>query len=144
MRQEKSLKPVLKILPAGLDLAKCILVCEISNDGFSYAIRDDDKNAYVAVAVFQFEKGSRADDYSVMLQNEVQQQPLLSGDFKKIFLTYSFEESVLVPFSLYNSGKTDHVLNLIHGDLQSNVSVFTDVIGENEIYQQLSHSNRHF
>ena len=111
-----------------------MLVCEISNDGFSYAIKDDDKNAYVAVAAFQFEKSSRADDYSVMLRNEVQQQPLLSGDFKKVFLTYSFEESVLVPFSLYNSGKTDNVLNLIHGDLQSNASVLTDVIDENEIY----------
>ena len=133
MRQEKTLKAVLEILPVDLDAQKCTLVFEISNEGFSYAIKDDD-NAYVAVAVFHFDKSTGVDDYSIILQNELQRQSLLSGNFKKVYIMYSFGESVLIPFSLYNSRENNNVLNLIHGDLQNNVSVLTDVIAENGIY----------
>ena len=128
------MKQVLKILPVDLDASKCILVCEICNEGFSYVVKDDDKNTYVAIGVFQFEKSRSDDNYSVMLQNELQQQSVLSENFKKVYLIYSVEESVLIPFSLYTSSEADNVLNLIHGDLQSEVSILTDVIDENEIY----------
>jgi hypothetical protein len=133
LRQEKALKAVLEILPVHLDAHKCTLVFEISNEGFSYSIKDDD-NAYVGVAVFHFDKSTGPDDYSIILQNELQRQPLFSGNFKKVYIMYSFGESVLIPFSLYNSRENNNMLNLIHGDLQSNVSVLTDVITENGIY----------
>jgi hypothetical protein len=133
LRQEKTLKAVLEILPVDLDAHKCTLVFEISNEGFSYAIKDDN-NAYIAVAVFHFDKSTGVDDYSIILQMELQRQPLLSGNFKKVYIMYSFGESVLIPFSLYNSRENTNVLNLIHGDLQSNISVLTDVIAENGIY----------
>lgn len=133
LRQEKTLKPVLEILPVDLDASKCILVCEISDEGFLYAIKDDTINKFIAVAVFQFDKSSKAVDATI-LQIEIQQQSLLSGDFKKVYIVYSVGESVLMPFSLYNADETDNLLNLIHGDIQSNVSVITDVIDTKEIY----------
>jgi hypothetical protein len=133
LRQEKTLKSVLEILPVDLDVHKCTLLFEISNEGFSYAIKDDD-NAYIGVAVFHSTKSWGADEYSIILKNELQQHSLLSENFKKVYLMYSFEESVLIPFSLYNSLENTNVLNLIHGDLQSNVSILTDVIAENRIY----------
>ena len=64
----------------------------------------------------------------------LQLQSLLSGDFKKVHMVYSFEESVLIPFSLYDSQENGNALNLIHGDLQSNTSILTDVITEKGIY----------
>ena len=134
MRQEKTLKTVLEILPVDIDANKCILVCEISNEGFSYAIKDDDKNAFVAIAVFHFDKSMGVDDHSIILQNELQRQSLLSGNFKKVYIMYSFGESVLIPFSLYNSRENVNILNLIHGDLPNNVSVITDVIAKTGIY----------
>lgn len=126
------MKAVLEILPFDLDAYKCTLVFEISNEGFSYAIKDDEKNTYVAVAVFHFDKSTGADP--IILQNELQQQSLLAGNFGKVYLMHSFGESVLIPFSLYNSRENSNVLNLIHGDLQSNVSVLTDIIPKNRIY----------
>ena len=99
LRQEKTLKPVLEILPVDLDASKCILVCEISDEGFLYAIKDDTINKFIAVAVFQFDKSSKAVDATI-LQIEIQQQSLLSGDFKKVYIVYSVGESVLMPFSL--------------------------------------------
>jgi Protein of unknown function (DUF3822) len=134
LRQEKTLKAVLEILPVDLDAQKCTLAFEINNEGFSYAIKDDEENIYVAVAVFHFDKSIGVVDYSIILQKELQRQPAFSGNFKKVCIMYSFAESVLIPFSLYNSGENANVLNLIHGDLQSDVSVLTDTISKSEIY----------
>jgi Protein of unknown function (DUF3822) len=134
LRQEKTLKAVLEILPDYLDVQSCTLVFEINNEGFSYAIKDDDKNIYVAAAIFHFDKSPGADDYSIILQNELQQQPIFSENFEKVCIMYSFAESVLIPFSLYDSRENTNVLNLIHGDFQNNVSVLTDILEENEIY----------
>ncbi len=129
----KTLKAVFEILPGDVDAHKCILVCEISNDGFSYAIKNDEENMYIAVAVFHFDKSTTV-DYSITLQNEIQRQALLSGNFKKVYIMYSLGESILIPFSLYNSEENANALNLVHGDLQSNLSVLTDIIAKNKIY----------
>jgi len=128
------LKAVLEILPVDLDAQNCTLVLEISNEGFSYTIKDDDENIYVAAAVFHFDKSPGADEYSIILQNELQQQAVFSGNFKKVCIMYSFTESVLIPFSLYDSRENTSVLNLIHGDFQSNVSVLTDMLEKSKIY----------
>ena len=47
---------------------------------------------------------------------------------------YSFAESVLIPFALYSSLENENVLNLVHGDLQNNTSVLTDLITESGVY----------
>jgi len=133
--QEKTLKTVLEILPVEIDAYRSILVCEISNEGFSYAIKNDDTNTYVGVSVSHFNKNTGADDdYSINLQNGLGLQSLLSGNFKKVYIINSFGESVLIPFYLYDSQENKNALNLIHGDLQDNASILTDVIAQHEIY----------
>src|SRR5258708_935778 len=128
------MKALFEILPGSVDAAKCILVCEISNENFSYAIKNEDQNLYVAVAVFQFEKGTDPNDYGNILQDVIQAQSLLSGNFKKVCIIYSFAESVLIPFALYSSLENENVLNLVHGDLQNNTSLLTDLITESGVY----------
>ena len=128
------MKTVLEILPVEIDAYHCILVCEISNEGFSYAIKNDETNTYVGVSVSHFNKNTGTDDYSINLQNGLQLQSLLSGNFKKVYIINSFGESVLIPFYLYDSQENKNALNLIHGDLQDNASILTDVIAKHEIY----------
>ena len=41
---------------------------------------------------------------------------------------------MLIPFYLYDSQENRNALNLIHGDLQDNASILTDVIAKHEIY----------
>ena len=106
----------------------------MSNEGFSYAIKDNETNTYIGVSVSHFDKSPGAGDYSSKLENSLQHQSLLSGNFKKVYMIYSFEESVLIPFPLYDSQQNGNALNLIHGDLQNNTSVLTDVIAEKGIY----------
>lgn len=128
------MKALFEILPGSVDAANCILVCEISNEIFSYAIKNEEQNRYVALAVFQFEKGTDSNDYGNVLQDVIQTQPLLSGNFKKVYIVYSFAESVLIPFALYSSLENENVINLVHGDIQNNTSVLTDLVTESGVY----------
>jgi hypothetical protein len=128
------MKALFEILPGSIDAGKCILVCEMSNESFSYAIKNEEQNIYVAVAVFQFERGTDRNDYGNILQDVIQTQPLLSGNFKKVCIMHSFAESVLIPFALYSSLENENVLNLVHGDLQNDTSVLTDLITERGVY----------
>lgn len=128
------MKALFEILPGSIDAANCTLVCEISNEGFSYAIKNEDHNMYVAVAVFQFEKGTDSKDYGNILQDVIRSQPMLSGNFKKVCIMYSFAESVLIPFALYSSLENENVINLVHGDMQSNTSILTDLVTESGVY----------
>ena len=128
------MKAVFEILPDSVDAGKSILVCEISNEGFSYAIKNTRQNTYVALALFHFDKSAKSIDYGQVLQNTIQKQLLLSGNFKKVFIMYSFGESVLIPVALYSSPENKNVLNLIHGDIENDVSILTDIIVDNGIY----------
>lgn len=128
------MKAVFEILPDSVDAGKSILVCEISNEGFSYAIKNTQQNTYVALALFHFDKSAKSIEYGQSLQNTIQKQALLSGIFKKVFIMYSFGESVLIPVALYSSAENKNVLNLIHGDIEYDVSIFTDIIVDNGIY----------
>lgn len=128
------MKGLFEILPVSIDAANCILVCEISNESFSYAIKNEEQKIYVALAVFQFEKGTEKNEYGDILKEAIQAQPLLSGNFKKVYVVYSFAESVLIPFALYSSLENENVINLVHGDIQNNTSMLTDLITESGVY----------
>jgi Protein of unknown function (DUF3822) len=128
------MKALFEILPGGVDAAQCVLVCEVSNEGFSYAIKDDEQNRYVAIAVFHFDKGTGREAYGNILGELIQSQPLLSENFRKVYVMYSFAESVLIPFALYSSLENVNVLNLVHGDLQNHTSILTDLVTESGVY----------
>ncbi|MEO8766492.1 MAG: DUF3822 family protein [Ginsengibacter sp.] len=128
------MKAILEISPVALDPGKCTLVFELSDEGFSYVIKNDEENIYVAAAVLQTDKSDGTDDYSVILQNELQRQSILSENFKKVGIMHSLGESVLIPYSLYDRGENINALDLIHGDFQNNDIVLTDIIAEKELY----------
>ncbi len=127
------MKKVFEILPVDLDPHKCILFCEVSNEGFSYSIKDIDENRYVSVAVFHFDKAIAKDEAGILSEG-LQGHSVLTGNFKKVHIIYSFPESVIIPFSLYSSHENDNVLDLIHGDLPGDTVTLTDIIAENGIY----------
>ncbi len=128
------MKPVFEILPDTVDAEKSTLVCEISNQGFSYAIKNVDQNIYVGVAVFHFNKNAVGQNDANILREIISRQSLLSQNFKKVCVSFSYGESVLVPFELYNSAENENVLNLIHGDIQNKAIVLTDLVAEKKVY----------
>ncbi|MDQ6842902.1 MAG: DUF3822 family protein [Bacteroidota bacterium] len=124
------MKAVIEIVPEEIETRKCILICEVSTDGFSYVVKDDESNAFVALAVYHFSNTSVPVNHFPVFKKVFEDQALLSENYKKIYISYSFPESVLVPFPVYNSQHNVDVLNLVHGDLTKNNAVLSDVVTE--------------
>lgn len=128
------MKALFEILPESVDADNCVLICEVSKEGFTYAIRNKEQNKYVAVAVFHYEKGTQDNDQESNLYQVIRAQSILAENFKKVCVMYSFAESVLIPFALYSSLENENVINLVHGGIQTNTSILTDLITENGVY----------
>jgi hypothetical protein len=128
------MKALFEILPEIDDTDKCVLVCEISYESFSFAIKNEDSNRYVAAAIFQFENETNSNDYPKKLEELIDAKPLLSSAFKRVCIIYSFKESVLIPFNLYSSLENENVINLIHGDVAPATSIHTDLVAAKGVY----------
>ena len=89
---------------------------------------------FLGLGVYNFDKAKMSDNDNTELDVTIENKTILSENFKKICIIYSFAESVLIPFTLYNSAENDFILSLIHGDMESNTITLTDLIAEKEIY----------
>jgi hypothetical protein len=128
------MKKIFEILPASVDATNCVLLCEMSNEGFSFAIKNEAEKTFSGLGVYHFDKSTPVGGFPIALQIVFHQNKLLASDFKKVVIVYSFEESVLVPFSLREIINEADVLNLVHGDLSANDTILSDVIAEKEVY----------
>lgn len=128
------MKKIFEILPSSVEAANCILICEVSNEGFTFTIKDENKNLFVAISVYHFDKSKPPVGFPIALQIIFHQNKILSEQYRKVVVIYSFSESVLIPFSLYDGVQNEDVLNLIHGDLPNNDTILTDIITEKKTY----------
>ena len=132
------MKTVFEIIPETLESEKCTLICELSVDSFSYAVRNDEENKIVSVGVYQYEKTRPQTGFPIALQIFFHQNKILSEKFKKSCLIYSVPRNVLVPFTMYNSQKNAEALNLVHGDLQTGETILNDIIPGQDLYNTYS------
>ena len=128
------MRPVFEIAPTSVNPDASILVCEVSNEGFSYVIKDEAENSFSGLAVYHFEKATPPVGYPIALQILFHQVELLSENFKRTIVNYSFPQSVLVPSSLYDTQQSSDILNLVHGDLDNNDKILTDFIPQQSLY----------
>ena len=124
------MKAILDILPGSVDEENSTLICHVGEEGFPYAIKHDLQNIYLAVAVFHFEHGIHKSEQEKLLANTLLKQLLLQSNFKKVYIVYSFQESILMPFELYQSQENNNILKLVHGDRDMNTTLYTDIITE--------------
>ncbi|MDP4284972.1 MAG: DUF3822 family protein [Bacteroidota bacterium] len=125
---------IFEILPSSVEEENCILICEMSTEGFSFAIKDEIQNSFLGLGIYHFEKNTPPVGFPIALQILFHQNEWLSRKFKKINIVYSFPESVLIPFPIYDRNQNRNILNLVHGDLSNNDIIFTDVITGESLY----------
>lgn len=129
------MNPIFEILPLStFDAENCVLLCEVSNEGFSYCIKDEVANHALGLAIYHFEKKKPPVGFPIDLQVIFHQKEILSQKYKKVLISYSFPQSALIPFPLYNKEKNPTLMNMLHGDLYSNEMILTDVISGQSIY----------
>ncbi len=128
------MRTVFEILPAAYNPENCSLICEVSNEGFSYCIKEEEENSFLGLAIYHFDQTKLAVGFPIALQVLFHQKDIFSKKFKKVCVIYSFPQSVLIPFSMYNSEKNQTVMNMMFGDVDSNDMILTDVIADQSIY----------
>jgi hypothetical protein len=129
------MRTAFEILPASFDATSCTLFCEISNEGFSFCIKDETNNSFLGLAIYNYDKSKPLVGFPIDLQIVFhEKKEILSQRFNKVIVAYSFPQSVLIPFSLYNSEKNSTIMNLMHGDFHANEIILTDLITEHLIY----------
>jgi hypothetical protein len=129
------MRTVFEILPSSaVDTESCALLCEVSNEGFSFCIKNEETKSFLGLGIYHFDKNKPAVGLPIALQIIFHQKEFLSGKFKKVCVIYSFCESVLVPFSLYNREKNHVLLDMMFGDVNHNETILTDVITDQSMY----------
>ncbi len=124
------MKPAIEIIPEAIFFQQTNLICEISTSSFSYVFENDVDKKFYGLSVFYFTKDA---DISEQLKNIFHEQPLLSKNYKKVFISFTGEECVLLPEELYVSGENTLLLNDLYGDIYDN-SIATDLIADKKIY----------
>ena len=128
------MRTVFEILPTDFDAEICTLYCELSNEGFSFCVRDDEKNTFIAIAIYHYDKTKPSVGFPIALQIIFHQKEILSKTFQKVYVTYSYPESVLVPAKLYDKVQVKSLLNMMCGDLCGDEIVFTEEINGGSLY----------
>jgi hypothetical protein len=125
---------VFEIMPSSCDPEKCALICEVSNEGFSYCIRNEDKKSYVGLAIYHFDSTKPAVGFPIALQVLFHQHDIFSKKFRKVCVGFSVPQSVLIPFSMYDRDKNQTLMNLLFGDIETENVILSDIISEQSLY----------
>lgn len=125
---------VFEILPSTYESEKCSLICEVSDEGFSYCIKDEEEKHFLGLSIYHFDSTMPAVGFPISLQVLFHQKEIFSKKFKKVCVVYSYPQSVLIPFSLYNPEQNQTVMNLMFGDVDANDVTFSDIIPGQSLY----------
>ncbi|MEO9023245.1 MAG: DUF3822 family protein [Ginsengibacter sp.] len=128
------MRTVFEILPASFEPENCTLLCESCDEGFSFCIKDEVANSFLGLGVYHYDKSKPPIGLPIALQIIFHQKEILSKRFKKVKIVYSFPQSVLIPFPLYDSEKNSTILNIMHGDLHEDETLMTDIITSQSLY----------
>ncbi|WP_460552510.1 DUF3822 family protein [Ferruginibacter profundus] len=110
------MNPSFNITSTTVPAGKPVLLVQAGKQGISFAQLDSDTNTFISVQVYHFAKQitdtAIAETVNYLLTDEALQQQ----HFKKIFITWCFDENILVPFEYFDQAHTGDMLQLVYGD----------------------------
>lgn len=127
------MNPIFNISHADINAEDISLFGEVSNEGFGYFFFNDKNKLIEGLTVFHFDKREAENNVPGLLKKIFDEQPLLKNRFNNIFISYSFNESILTPVIYYNSIQNNENMNLVYGDLNNGI-VLTDDVKEKSLY----------
>lgn len=123
-----------EIIPSNFYAEDCSLVCQLNYDDFSCAIKNETDQEYMGVSVYHFDGSRSKSSFTIALRILLNSKEFLSRHYKKVIITFAVDESVLIPYALYDREQSNTALDLVHGDLDSGATLLTDVVAEHAVY----------
>lgn len=119
------MKPIFEIIPTEFNAAQTTFIGEISEEGFNYVFEENGE--IVGIGASLFEKNYKDDDIAIALPIFFHQRKCFQESFKNTIIQFSFPESAMVPFRLYNREQNAQVLNSLFGDVNYQTEIFTEL-----------------
>lgn len=119
------MKPIFEIIPAEFNAPQTTLIGEISEEGFNYIFEEEGE--VIGIGASLFEKNYTDDDIAIALPLFFHQRKCFARQFKKIIIQFSFPQSAMVPFQLYNRQDNAQVLDSLFGDSNYHTEIFTEL-----------------
>jgi Protein of unknown function (DUF3822) len=114
--ENQTVNPSFNISTATIPANKPVLLVQAGKQGISFTQLDNDTNTFISVQVYHFAKhltdAAIAEEINYLLSDEALQQQY----FKKIFVTWCFDENVIVPFEYFDVNNAGDMLQLVYGD----------------------------
>ncbi len=127
------MNPVFEILPEDIVDGQTSIIVEVGDESFSYFVINDESKIITGLCIFHFDTKNAEKNIAGVLNNIFDEQPLLKKHYNRIFVSYSFNESLLIPGLYYNENKNSENINLVYGDLQEGI-ILTDHVAEKDVY----------
>ncbi len=115
--ENHTVNPSFNITTENTPLNKPNLFITAGKQGMSFIQLDTESNTFISVLVYHFAKHLTAAAVAEEINNIVSAENLSQQHFKKIFVTWCFDENVLVPHEYFDAGSSKEMLELVHGDL---------------------------
>ena len=115
--ENHTVNPSFNITTENTPLNKPNLFISAGKQGISFIQLDTDSNTFISVLVYHFAKNLTATAIAEQVNEIVSSENLSQQHFKKIFVTWCFDENVFVPQEYFDAGNSKEMLVLVHGDL---------------------------
>ncbi|MGG9962571.1 DUF3822 family protein [Ferruginibacter sp. SUN106] len=114
--ENHTVNPSFNIKSTAIPAGKPVLLVQAGKQGISFAQLDSDSNTFTSVQVYHFAKQLSDAAIAEEINNLLSVEELHQQHFKKIFVTWCFDENILVPFEYFDQGHTSDMLQLVYGD----------------------------
>jgi hypothetical protein len=95
---------------------KPVLLIQVGKQGISFTQLDSYSNTFIAVQVYHFANHAGDNSIADAINDILSAGNLEQQHFKKIFVTWCFDENVLVPHEYFEANNIAGMLDLVYGD----------------------------
>ena len=108
------MNPLFKIQPTSIDCTNAKLCLEISSQGFSYVITDN--QTAIALSIYNFNDRPTDEQAAEQIEEIISEQPLLQDNFESTHIVYNYPSSVLLPQEFFYNADHKAMLELVYGN----------------------------
>ncbi len=109
------------------------LFVQAGKQGISFIQLDTDSSTFTSVQVYHFAKNLTENNIAEEINLLLRAENLLQQHFKKIYVTWCFDENILVPNEYYDSRSAKEMLELVYGDAV-NSTIQNDLVIANNLH----------
>lgn len=106
---------------------------ELSNEGFSFFLQNNNDKVITGLSAYIFEKKDVANNIAEALERFFSKEDIPKEKFNRTFISYSFNESILTPGLYYSHSENNKNLDLVYGDIEQGL-IFTEHVAQNNLY----------